>query len=194
MTPRQSRTAAVVILLLLMATVLAVAIYPVWSMNMAYNAKIGATQFQIQRYQRIASQDDRYQQEFNNLKQNQQSDPRYLQSKTDLLANAELQRRIKQVIAAERGEIISTQTAQISQDKLLNKVAIRIRMKATLESLKQILHQLETQKPYLFVDNISLRGRHLPRRRLPTTKDIAKEIRMLDLEFLVTGYIKSSSS
>jgi general secretion pathway protein M len=194
MTPRQSRTAAVVILLLLMATVLAVAIYPVWSMNMAYNAKIGAAQFQIQRYQRIASQDDRYQQEFNNLKQNQQSDPRYLQSKTDLLANAELQRRIKQVIAAERGEIISTQTAQISQDKLLNKVAIRIRMKATLESLKQILHQLETQKPYLFVDNISLRGRHLPRRRLPTTKDIAKEIRMLDLEFLVTGYIKSSSS
>jgi general secretion pathway protein M len=194
MTPRQSRTVAVAILISLLAMLLALSIYPVWSNNMAYDGKIEDTQFQIQRYQRIASQSDRFQQEFNNLKLTQQSDARYLKSKTDLLANAELQRRIKQIVAAGQGEIISTQTAQITQEKLLNKVAIRVRMKSTLENLKQILHQLETQKPYLFIDNISLRSRHIPRRRLPKTKDIAKEIRMLDLEFLVTGYIKSSSS
>jgi general secretion pathway protein M len=193
MTPRQSRTAAVAILILLLVMILAVAIYPVWSNNLAYNGKIEDAQFQIQRYQRIAGQSSRYQKEFNNLKRTQQSDARYLQSKTDSLANAELQRRIKQVVAAGHGEIISTQTAQTSQEKVLKKVSIRVRMKSTLENLKQILHQLETQKPYLFIDNISLRSRHIPRRRLPKTKDIAKEIRMLDLEFLVTGYIKSSS-
>ncbi|WP_316369362.1 type II secretion system protein GspM [Candidatus Thiodiazotropha sp. CDECU1] len=191
LTPRQSRISAIAILILLVMAVLILAIYPIWTMNTAYNAQIEDARFQILRYQRIAKQDARYQQEFSKLKRSQQSDLRYLQSKTDSLANAELQRRIKQVAAAGGGEIISTQTVQISQEEMLNRVAIRVRMKSTLENLTKILHQLETQKPYLFVENISLRSRHLPRRRLPKTKDIQKAIRSLDLEFLLVGYIKS---
>ncbi|MES9971170.1 MAG: type II secretion system protein GspM [Candidatus Thiodiazotropha sp.] len=194
LTPMQSRILATAILLLLLFAVLFSAIYPVWTMNAEYNAQIEDAQFQIQRYQRIAMQDDRYQQEFSQLKRGQQSDLRYLQSKTDSLANAELQRRIKKVAAAGRGEIISTQTVQIAQEEMLKKVAIRVRMKSTLENLKTMLHQLETQKPYLFVENINLRSRHLPRRRLPKTKDIVKAIRTLDLEFLLVGYIKSSGT
>ncbi|MCU7944837.1 MAG: type II secretion system protein M, partial [Candidatus Thiodiazotropha sp. (ex Cardiolucina cf. quadrata)] len=99
-----------------------------------------------------------------------------------------------QVVAAGQGEIISTQTAQISQEEILNKAAIRFRMKSTLENLKQIMYQLESQKPYLFIENISLRSRHIPRRRLPKTKEIEKQLRMLDLEFLVVGYIKNGES
>ncbi|MES9829533.1 MAG: type II secretion system protein GspM [Candidatus Thiodiazotropha sp.] len=194
LTPRQSRILAVAILIVLLATVSVLVLYPAWSMNTTYSALIEDTQFQIQRYQRIANQDEHYQLEFNKLKRVQQSDSRYLQSKTDSLANAELQRRIKQVVAAGQGEIISTQTAQISQEEILNKVAIRVRMKSTLENLKQIMYQLESQKPYLFIENISLRSRHIPRRRLPKTKEIEKQLRMLDLEFLVVGYIKNGES
>lgn len=190
MSPRQSRALAATILLLLLALPLVLLILPVWSMNREYDAKIEDTRFQIQRYQQIAGQDDHYQLEFNNLKRNQQSDMRYLQSKTDLLANAELQRRINQIVAASGGEIVSTQTVQISQEEMLNKIAIRVRMKTTLENLVQILHKIETQKPFLFVDDISLRSRQLPRRRLPTNKEIEVEIRKLDLELLVFGYIK----
>ncbi|MBW9265438.1 MAG: type II secretion system protein M [Candidatus Thiodiazotropha sp. (ex. Lucinisca nassula)] len=194
LTARQSRILAVAILIVILATVSVLALYPAWSMNTTYSARIEDTQFQIQRYQRIANQDERYQLEFNKLKRVQQSDSRYLQSKTDSLANAELQRRIKQVVAAGQGEIISTQTAQISQEEILNKIAIRVRMKSTLKNLKQIMYQLESQKPYLFIENISLRSRHIPRRRLPKTKEIEKQLRMLDLEFLVVGYIKNGES
>ncbi|MES9848618.1 MAG: type II secretion system protein GspM [Candidatus Thiodiazotropha sp.] len=194
LTARQSRILAVAILIVILATVSVLALYPAWSMNTTYSARIEDTHFQIQRYQRIANQDERYQLEFNKLKRVQQSDSRYLQSKTDSLANAELQRRIKQVVAAGQGEIISTQTAQISQEEILNKIAIRVRMKSTLKNLKQIMYQLESQKPYLFIENISLRSRHIPRRRLPKTKEIEKQLRMLDLEFLVVGYIKNGES
>jgi general secretion pathway protein M len=189
-TPRQSRALAVSILILLVVIVTLLAIYPAWSLNGEYDVQIEDIQFQIERYQRIAGQDDRYQVEFNTLKRRQQSDMRYLQSKTDLLANAELQRRIKQVVATAQGRIISSQTAQISQEEVLSKVAIRVRMKSTLENPVKIFHQIETQKPYLFIENISLRSRHLPRRRLPTNKKIENEIKQLDLEFLVIGYIK----
>lgn len=194
LSPRQSRLLAGAILLLLVTTALVFVIYPVWSMNKAYETRIEDTQFQIQRFKRIATQDDHYQLEFNNIKRSQQTDQRYLQSNTDSLANAELQRRIKQVVAAGQGEILSTQTVQISQEETLNRVAIRVRMKATLESLKMILHQIETQKPYLFIDDITLRSRHLTRRRLPKTNEIAEALRTLDVEFLLVGYIKSGDS
>ncbi|PVV14553.1 MAG: hypothetical protein B6D72_03645 [gamma proteobacterium symbiont of Ctena orbiculata] len=194
LTPRQSRALAGSILLLLVAALLILLIYPVWSMNKRYEGQIEDTQFQTQRYRRIAVQDDRYQLEFNKLKLNQKSDLRYLQSKTDSLANAELQRKIKQVVSAGRGEIISTQTVQVSQDEMLRGVAIRVRMKSTLENLTKILHQLETQKPYLFIDNITLRSRNLARRRLPNKQQLTEAIRVLELDFLVVGYLKSGDS
>lgn len=194
LTPRQSRALAGTILLLLVAALLILLIYPVWSMNKRYEGQIEDTQFQTQRYRRIAVQDDRYQLEFNKLKLNQKSDLRYMQSKTDSLANAELQRKIKQVVSAGRGEIISTQTVQVSQDEMLRGVAIRVRMKSTLENLTKILHQLETQKPYLFIDNITLRSRNLARRRLPNKQQLTEAIRVLELDFLVVGYLKSGDS
>jgi general secretion pathway protein M len=177
-----------------LSAILVLVSYPVWAMNKAYDARISDTLFQIQRYKRIAAQDEQYQLEFSSIKRSQQTDQRYLQSKTDSLANAELQRRIKQVVAAGQGEIISTQTVQISEEDVLNKVAIRVRMKSTLESLKTILYQIETQKPYLFIDNITLRSRHLTRRRLPKTDEIVEAMRMLDIDFLLVGYIKSGDS
>ncbi|MEW8038163.1 MAG: type II secretion system protein GspM [Candidatus Thiodiazotropha sp.] len=194
LTPKQSRTLAATILLLLVAALLVLVIYPVWSMNKRYEDQIEDTQFQIQRYRRIAVQDDRYQLEFTKLKLNRKSDLRYLQSNTDSLANAELQRKIKQVVSAGKGEIISTQTVQVSQDEMLQGVAIRVRMKSTLENLTKILHQLETQKPYLFIDNITLRSRNLARRRLPNKQQPTEAIRVLELDFLVLGYIKRGDS
>ena len=194
LSPRQSRALAGAILVLVLSTAVVLLIYPVWSMNEALGIQIDDTLFQIQRYKRIATQNDQYQLEFNNIKQSQQTDQRYLQSKTESLANAELQRRIKQLVAAGQGEIISTQTSQISQEEMLNRVAIRVRMKSTLEGLKTILHRIETQKPYLFIDNITIRSRHITRRGLPKTKKIVEAMRMLDVDFHLLGYIKSGES
>ncbi|MCU7890939.1 MAG: type II secretion system protein M [Candidatus Thiodiazotropha sp. (ex Ustalcina ferruginea)] len=194
LTPIQSRIVASAILLLLFLIILVAAIYPVWSLNATYDEQISDDQHQIKIYQRIASQDNQYQQEFSNLKRNQQTDRRYLQSNTDSLAKAELQRRMKLVAAKKNGEIISTQAVQVTQEEDLNRVAIRVRMKSTLENMKAILHQLETEKPYLFVENIMVRSRHVTRRRLPKTKEITKAISMLDVEFLLSGYLKRGES
>ncbi|MEW8561197.1 MAG: GspMb/PilO family protein, partial [Candidatus Thiodiazotropha sp.] len=63
-----------------------------------------------------------------------------------------------------------------------------------LEFQLQYLHQLETQKPYLFIDNITLRSRNLARRRLPNKQQLTEAIRVLELDFLVVGYLKSGDS
>jgi hypothetical protein len=94
LSPSRSRALAGAILLLLTAAAVVLVIYPIWSMSKTFELRIEDSLFQIQRYKRIATQDDRYQLEFNNVKRSQQTDQRYLHSKTASLANAELQRSI----------------------------------------------------------------------------------------------------
>jgi general secretion pathway protein M len=190
LTPQQSRLLALALLILLIALSLFAVIYPAWSLNSHYDEKISSYQHQIQLYQRIYSQADHYQTEAARLKRLRQSDRRYLQSETDSLAKAELQRRVKRVISSNKGEILSTQIISNNQQDGFSRVAIRVRMKSTLENSVSIFHKLESEQPFLFVDEIVVRSRPIARRRLPANKKIKQTLELLDIDFELVGYMK----
>ena len=194
LTPRQSRALALTILMLLVLLVLFAVFYPIWSLNRHYDERLSEQQHQIRLYQRIASQAEHYQSEHRRLKRIRQSDRRYLQSETDSLAKAELQRRVKQVVSSGKGEILSTQVVRKDQEDGFSRVAIRVRMKSTLQDSVAIFHKLEGEKPYLFVDEITIRSRPVARRRLPATKEIRRALELLDIDFQLVGYMKSLGS
>ncbi|MBW9261077.1 MAG: type II secretion system protein M [Candidatus Thiodiazotropha sp. (ex. Lucinisca nassula)] len=194
LTPTQSRLLALGLLLLLVGVSLFAVIYPVWTLNSHYDETISNHQHQIQLYQRIYSQADHYQSEEARLKRFRQSDRRYLQSKTDSLAKAELQRRVKGVVSSNRGEILSTQIVSNDQEDGFSRVAIRVRMKSTLEDSVSIFHKLESEKPFLFVDEIVIRSRPIARRRLPANKEIKQRLELLDIDFKLVGYMKGQDS
>ncbi|MES9929707.1 MAG: type II secretion system protein GspM, partial [Candidatus Thiodiazotropha sp. 6PDIVS] len=123
LTPRQSKLIALSILVLVITIVLLSVIYPIWSLNQHYDAQISNQQHQIQLYKRISSQADYYQSEAARLKRVRQSDRRYLQSETDSLAKAELQRRVKGVVSAAKGEILSTQIIGNDEEDGFRRVA-----------------------------------------------------------------------
>ncbi|MCU7919542.1 MAG: type II secretion system protein M [Candidatus Thiodiazotropha sp. (ex Epidulcina cf. delphinae)] len=194
LTPGQSRLAAVSLLALLLLLLLFAAIYPILSLNNHYDKRISGTRQQLQHYRRITSQADRYQAEHARLKRIRQSDKRYLQSETDSLAKAELQRRVKQVVASGKGDILSSQVERSEQEDGFNRVAIRVRMKSTLEEMMALVYRLETETPYLFVDDITVRSRLVTRRRLPATKAISQALKLLDIDFKLVGYMKRVGS
>ncbi|MEW8437182.1 MAG: type II secretion system protein GspM [Candidatus Thiodiazotropha taylori] len=194
LTPTQSRLLALGLLLLLVGVSLFAVIYPVWTLNRHYDETISNHQHQIQLYQRIYSQADHYQSEEARLKRLRQSDRRYLQSKTDSLAKAELQRRVKGVVSSNKGEILSTQIISNDQEDGFSRVAIRVRMKSTLENSVSIFHKLESEKPFLFVDEIVIRSRPIARRRLPANKKIKQTLELLDIDFKLVGYMKGQDS
>jgi ribonucleotide monophosphatase NagD (HAD superfamily) len=63
-------------------------------------------------------------------------------------------------------------------------------MKSTLEDLVSTLHSLESQTPYLFVSNLTIRSRQVARRRLPSTKELTKALQMMDVDFQLSGYMR----
>ncbi|MCU7813300.1 MAG: type II secretion system protein M [Candidatus Thiodiazotropha sp. (ex Notomyrtea botanica)] len=194
LTRNQSKSFAVILLLLTLALLVTVIALPVWSMNRHYDDQISSMTNQLETYRRVAMHGDQYQSEFQRLVKSQRNDRRYLQSATESLATAELQRKVKQLIAGKQGNILSTQVLQTTEEEGFSRVVIRVRMKSTLEDMLSIFHSLESQKPYLFISDLTIRSRQVARRRLPATKELNKALRLLDIDFQLSGYMRGEKS
>jgi general secretion pathway protein M len=187
----QRRLLAVLLLLAVMAILVAAIAIPAYSMNQHYDETISSMLNQRAIYQRVADQSEQYQAEFQRLAKSRSRDKRYLKGANESLATAELQRRIKQLTAGgKKGDVLSTQVLQTTEEEGFNRVVIRVRMKSTLEDLVSTLHSLESQTPYLFVSNLTIRSRQVARRRLPSTKELTKALQLMDVDFQLSGYVR----
>jgi len=67
-------------------------------------------------------------------------------------------------------------------------------MKSTLEDMVKIFHALETRKPYLFLEDVTVRSRQVARRRLPSNASIDEAMSQLDIDFKLSGYMRGGQS
>jgi general secretion pathway protein M len=192
----QGRSRALALLLFIVTLLLVVAsvTLPVLAMNRHYDELINGMSDQLVVYKRVARNSEQYQSKFQQLMRLQRQDRRYLKSDTESLATAELQRVVKQVIAGNQGEILSTQVTQTTEEQGFKRVTIRIRMKSTLEDMVKIFHTLESKMPYLFVEHVTVRSRQVARRRLPANKAIEEAMSQLDIDFQLSGYMRGGSA
>ncbi|MCU7846061.1 MAG: type II secretion system protein M [Candidatus Thiodiazotropha sp. (ex Monitilora ramsayi)] len=186
----QRRFIAVMLFLLVLLILFAAIALPAVTMNRHYDDLISSMQNQLEIYQRVSDHSGQYQKEYQRLVKSQRGDKRYLQSANESLATAELQRKVKQLLAGKRGDVLSTQVLQTTEEDGFRRVVIRIRMKSTLEDMLSIFHSLESKKPYLFVSDLTIRSRQVARRRLPSTKELNEALRLLDIDFQLSGYMR----
>jgi general secretion pathway protein M len=191
---RQIRLLALLLLNFALLLTVAAIVLPALLMNRHFDERIEAMQDQLEVYQRVARHSDQYQAKYQQLQRARQQDRRYLQSDTESLATAELQRIVKQMIAGNHGEILSTQVMQTTEEQGFARVSIRIRMKSGLEEMVKIFHAMESRKPYLFVEDVIIRSRQVARRRLPSNKAIEEAMAQLDIDFQLSGYMRADSS
>ena len=187
---RQSRLLALVLFFVTLALLVAAVAIPVLAANRHYDELIEGMNNQLQIYQRVARHSDQYQAAYAQLERQQRNDRRYLKSGTESLATAELQRAVKQVISRNKGEVLSAQVVRSTEEEGFKRIAVRIRMKSSLEDMIKSLHTLETKTPYLFIDAITVRSRNVARRRLPSTKALEKAIALLDIDLQLSGYMR----
>lgn len=190
---RQRRLLALVLFLVVLVLLVAAVAIPVLASNRHYDELIEGMHNQTQIYQRVARHSREYEKAYALLQRKQQSDRRYLRSNTESLATAELQRTVKQVISRNNGEILSAQVIRSTEEQGFKRITVRIRMKSTLEDLVKTFHTLETNKPYLFVDNVTIRSRNVARRRVRENKLIEAAIAQLDVDFQLSGYMRGEA-
>ncbi len=183
------RGLAVGLALLLLVIVAALTVVPVWRMGTEYDARIAEVQRQLQRFAVQAAQQERLRADLRRLQASGAGVRYYLKGTTAALAAADLQRVVKRIVTANKGNLTSTQVVP-TDDGEVQRVVLRVRMRGDINAVQRAFHALETGQPYLFLDNVKVRtwGGNRGRRR-----GVATNATQLDVNFDLMGYLMTNT-
>lgn len=152
----QQRAVAVMFLAILIAVVLALVIVPVVLMHRHYDEAITNFKDLLQRYQRISAQAPEYRKALDAMRERDAR--RFLLKNTaPNLAGAELQEIVRAAVEGNGGRITTSQNQAPKDDGRFRQIGVNLQFFATTQNLQKILFALESQQPYLLVENLTIR-------------------------------------
>ena len=184
MSPRQSRAAALALLVALLVLAVCAIAVPLWLLNRHYDAALDDSVTRLERYSRIAGMRDGLIRKSAEVKALAASH-HYLKSASPALAAAELQEQAKVILEANGGKLNSIQILPHKDDGAYRQISVALQLSAPLSAVKGILYALESSRPYLFIDNFSVRSMAGFGQRIGVDPAVEPD---LTVQFDVSGY------
>lgn len=113
---------------------------------------------QTARYHRLLQTLPGLQAELDQVRSNEDVKDFYFDAKTPALAGAQLQGEMQSMVKASGGRLVSTQVLASAEDEQPPKVRVRAQIQGKTDALLEILYQIEKARPFLFVDQMSIRS------------------------------------
>ena len=156
LTPPQQRALAVGVLLLAVIAALAVLVGPIVLVHRHYDMAIEETSSRLELFRRVAAQapDLRAALEVMKLKDGRRF---FLKNTAPNLAGAELSDLVRAAIENNSGRITTSQSPAPREDAHFRQTFVTVQFFATTPALAKILAALDTQVPYVVVDNLTIR-------------------------------------
>lgn len=156
MTALQSKMLALSLLLLLIALMIAIIAVPVFLLHRHYDQAIEQQLDLLARYSRIGATTPDLTKQIESLKA-KGARGFFLKNAVPALAASEVQEMVKGVVESNGGKIATMQISEHKDDGSYRKVTVNIQMNAKISSAQKIFYTLESQRPYLILDNVSIR-------------------------------------
>ena len=156
LTPRQSRALALGLLVVATVLALGVLLLPVVLLHKHYSDAIDSLTDRLARYRRVAAQAPEYRAALEAMRE-KNSRTFFLKNTAPNLAAAELQELVRAAIEGNGGRISTSQNQAPKDEGRFKQITVNMQFFATTPNLQKILGALETQQPYLIVENITLR-------------------------------------
>jgi general secretion pathway protein M len=147
-------SAVVLIPLLLIAAV----VLPWWQRMQALDGAYADGLAQLSRYQRLVATLPGLRAELAREQENDDFKAFYFDAETPALAGARLQSEVQEMVRAAGARPISTQILPVDEDEQPPRVRIRTQFQGTTDELLDVLHRIESARPFLFVDQMSVRS------------------------------------
>lgn len=160
LSPAQSRVAALALLLALVGVLVGGVGWLTWSLHRHYDNSIKDSLDKLSRYGRVAAMRPDIEAAMSAV---EKRDPAkyYWKASTPALVASEIQGAITRIIEGNGARIFSSQALPPTDDgKSAGPAAasISIHMSASIVPLEMILHAIESNEPYLFVDQLTIRA------------------------------------
>jgi general secretion pathway protein M len=154
----------------------------------AESGKAAQLELQVARYETVARQQSARRTELAALKQQQQvARSGALEGSNETLVAAQIQNRIKALVASGQGELVSTEILPAQEDGNFRRIGVRSQLSITMAGALQVFHGLEAQSPLLFLDNVELHAQAEIRRRVVSTQT---PYAVTEVRFDVYGYMR----
>jgi hypothetical protein len=153
---RQQRLLALAILVVVAAIVAAIVFAPILLLHRHYDEALASSSKRLETYRRVAAQAPEYKKALEAMRE---KDARrfFLKNTAANLAGAELQELVRAAIEGNGGRISTSQNQSPRDDGRFKQIGVTVQFFATTPNLQKILYAIETQQPYLLVDNLTLR-------------------------------------
>lgn len=184
MSPAQSRAAALALLVAVLVLAVCAIAVPLWLLNRHYDSALDDSVTRLERYSKIAGMRDGLIRKSAEVKALAASH-HYLKSASPALAAAELQEQAKVILEANGGKLNSIQILPHKDDGAYRQISVALQLSAPLSAIKGMLYALESARPYLFIDNFSVRSMAGFGPRIGADPAVEPD---LTVQFDVTGY------
>ncbi len=152
----QQRALALALLVVAVLLVLAVVVIPVLLLHRHYDEAIAGFTDRLGRYHRVAAQAPEFRRALEGVRE--RDTRRFLLKNTaPNLAGAELQEAVRAAVEGNGGRITTSQNQPPKEEGHFRQIGVNIQFFATTGNLQKILYALETQQPYMLVENLTLR-------------------------------------
>ena len=173
---------ATIALLVLLTIVL-----PIWRINAKNSSEIDFLQTRLLALQTRTAADQALRPRHERLLNVLATSGHHLKSDTEAVAAAELQRIVKAIADKNATQVLTTQILPVSEESDFVGVALRVRMRGPLEGMMHSLYDIEANRTFLFIDNLSLRDG--ARRRMRGGTDVDQ----FDGEFDLIAYMPGTT-
>ena len=188
---RNQRWLAVGLLALVLSAFMLAVLLPLFNAGLAYHEEKNDLMFRLQRQQKIAARKDMVAANLESLKQQFQDSAYFSNRDTEALASADLQNIVKTAVTDAGGQLTSTQGLPGKIDNGFNRVAVRVRLTANIETVRTILLMINRNVPILVIDQIDitpLRGsRNRPNNKIEPSAQ-------LNVSFQVVSFMRGVKS
>jgi hypothetical protein len=153
---KQQRALAIALFVVAAAIVLSLLLLPAVVLHRHYDNAIASLTDRLDTYRRVAAQAPEYRKALDAMRER---DARrfFLKNSAANLAGAELQELVRAAVEGNGGRITISQNQAPKEEGRYRQIGINVQFFATTPNLQKILYALETQQPYLVVENLTLR-------------------------------------
>lgn len=192
-----SRLAALLLFLLLCAVTFLAFVEPLLTQARLYDDSLTTILAQRARFSAEAAALPDLRAQIKTLRRTPGPRNEYIDGDTVSRAAASLLETVKTSVSAGGATLVSAQVLSKSDSSAESgspaRIAVRAQMKASSKALQQVFYQLESGRPTLFMDQVSITGRvvrrHSGRRG---QKPNNRETLTLDVRFDVTGFMRQT--
>jgi len=183
----KQRWLALGLLGLVLLLIIFIVFVPLLSMGWEYHEQKQDLTFRLQRARQIVARKDSVIANIASIKKQYQEQNYFSTRDTEALASADLQKLIKSAISQTGGQLTSTQVLPQISDSGFNRVTVKVRMSGDIETLRAVLHEIESSPQIMLIDQIDIRPVRGKRNR--KTRKIEPSNK-LNINFQVAGFMR----